>query len=338
MNLFDYKGIWVYAEHSSGKFNNISLELLGKGRELADQLNTKLTAVLLGNNVNHLAEELLIYGADEVIYAEDKSIEVYTTDAYTKVLCNLINEKKPEILLIGASFTGRDLSPRIAARLSTGVTTDCTDLTIDINSRILEMIRPAYGGLLMNKVICENSRPQIATVRPGVFNKPTKSLENIDLAHIRKIKVHLKQDDLRVVVKERLPMLKEIVDITEAEFIVSGGRGVGSKEGFKLLERLAQTLGGTIAGSRGAVHNGWIDIDRQIGQTGKTVRPKVYIAVGISGAMHHISGMQDSKYIIAINTDDTAPIMDIANLGIVGDYQVIVPEIISAIKKIKNDF
>ncbi|KYH29328.1 MULTISPECIES: electron transfer flavoprotein subunit alpha/FixB family protein [Clostridium] len=335
MNIADYKGVWVYAEQRDGELQKVALELLGKGREIADKLGTELTAVLLGNKVDDLAKELLAYGADKVLYIEDEKLAHYTTDAYTKAICDLANERKPEVLFIGASYIGRDLGPRIAARLKTGLTADCTALDVEEGTNQLMMTRPAFGGNLMATIMCTEHRPQMATVRPGVFDKLAKDETKIDEAKIEKVSAVLEEKDLRVTVKEVVKIAKEVADISEAEIIVSGGRGVGSKENFALLQELADVLGGTVAGSRAAVENGWIDHALQVGQTGKTVRPKLYVAVGISGAIQHLAGMQDSDYIIAINRDADAPIMNVADLGLVGDFAKIIPELIAQIKSYK---
>ncbi len=243
----------------------------------------------------------------------------YTTDGYTKVINDLIEERKPEILLVGATYIGRDLAPRISSRLGTGLTADCTGLDIDDDTRNLLMTRPAFGGNLMATIICDSNRPQMSTVRPGVFEKLEKDA-NRD-GSIENIKVNLKESDIKIKIKEIVKLAKEIEDIGEAKILVSGGRGLGSPEGFKLLRELADLMGGAISGSRAVVDSGWIDKAYQVGQTGKTVRPNLYIACGISGAIQHLAGMQDSDYIIAINKDESAPIMQVADLSIVGDYK-----------------
>ncbi|MEA4827035.1 MAG: electron transfer flavoprotein subunit alpha/FixB family protein, partial [Clostridium sp.] len=318
MNIADYKGVWVFAEQRDGELQKVALELLGKGREIADKLGVELTAVLLGNKIDNIAKELLAYGADKVIYAEDERLAHVTTDAYTKVICDLVNEKKPEVMFIGASFLGRDLGPRIAGRLGTGLTADCTGLDVEEGTGHLLMTRPAFGGNLMATIMCTEHRPQMSTVRPGVFDKLAKDESKVSEAKIEKVTPVLEAADLRIKVVEAVKIAKEVADIGEAEVLVSGGRGVGSKENFALLQELADALGGTVAGSRAAVENGWIDHALQVGQTGKTVRPKLYIAVGISGAIQHLAGMQDSDYIIAINKDADASIMHVADLGLVG--------------------
>lgn len=335
MNIADYKGVWVFAEQRDGELQKVALELLGKGREIADKLGVELTAVLLGNKIDNIAKELLAYGADKVIYAEDERLAHVTTDAYTKVICDLVNEKKPEVMFIGASFLGRDLGPRIAGRLGTGLTADCTGLDVEEGTGHLLMTRPAFGGNLMATIMCTEHRPQMSTVRPGVFDKLAKDESKVSEAKIEKVTPVLEAADLRIKVVEAVKIAKEVADIGEAEVIVSGGRGVGSKENFALLQELADALGGTVAGSRAAVENGWIDHALQVGQTGKTVRPKLYIAVGISGAIQHLAGMQDSDYIIAINKDADASIMHVADLGLVGDFSKVIPELIAQIKSYK---
>ena len=333
MNIADYKGVWVFAEQREGELQKVSLELLGEGRRIADELGVKLTALLLGNNIEALATTLAGHGADEVLVADDKNLEHYTTDAYTKVICDLANERKPGILFVGATFIGRDLGPRIAARLSTGLTADCTSIEVEVEGGALLATRPAFGGNLMATIACPDHRPQMATVRPGVFAKINTDGSN---CNIEKVEVKLADSDIRTKVLEIIKAKKDIVDIAEADFIVSGGRGVGSKENFELLKELAKALDGTVAGSRAAVENGWIDGAYQVGQTGKTVRPQIYIACGISGAIQHVAGMQESDLIIAVNKDDSAPIMKLADYAIVGDLTKVVPELTAQIKEIKN--
>jgi len=335
MSIADFKGVWVFAEQRDGELQKVALELVGKGREIADKLQTELVAILLGNKVDSLANELLAYGADKVIYAEDEKLAHFTTDAYTKVICDLVNAKKPEVMLIGASFLGRDLGPRVAGRLSTGLTADCTGLDIEEGTNHLMMTRPAFGGNLMATIMCTEHRPQMATVRPGVFDKLAKDEAKVDAAKIEKVAVTLGAEDLRVKVLDVVKIAKQVADIGEAEILVSGGRGVGSKENFAMLQELADVLGGTVSGSRAAIENGWIDHALQVGQTGKTVRPKLYFAVGISGAIQHLAGMQDSDYIIAINKDADCSMMKIADLGLVGDFSKVIPELIAQIKSYK---
>lgn len=333
MNIADYKGVWVFAEQREGELQKVSLELLGEGRRVADKLGVKLTALLLGNNVSNLAEKLAAHGADEVLVAEDKNLEHYTTDAYTKVICDLATERKPGILFVGATFIGRDLGPRIAARLSTGLTADCTSIDVEVENGDLLATRPAFGGNLMATIACPDHRPQMATVRPGVFEAVNTDASN---CKIEKVNVNLADSDVRTKVIETVKTAKDIIDISEAKIIVAGGRGVGSKENFAMLQELADVLGGVVAGSRAAVEKGWIENAYQVGQTGKTVKPTIYIACGISGAIQHVAGMQDSEVIIAINKDETAPIMNVADYGIVGDVKKVLPELIAQAKAIKE--
>lgn len=333
MNIADYRGVWVFAEQREGELQKVSLELLGEGRKIADKLGVKLTALILGDNIKALADTLGRHGADEVIVAESELLKHYTTDGYTKVICDLASERKPGILFIGATFIGRDLGPRVAARLSTGLTADCTILDVEVEKGDLLATRPAFGGNLMATIACPDHRPQMATVRPGVFTKLPN--EDRDFT-VEEVEVRLVDSDIRTKIVEIVKETKDIVDISEANFIVAGGRGVGSKENFALLEELAEALGGTIAGSRAAVDNNWIDKDYQVGQTGKTVRPNIYIACGISGAIQHVAGMQDSDLIIAINKDAAAPIMQTADYAIVGDVLKVVPEMTAQVKAMKE--
>ena len=334
MNIADYKGIWVFAEQREGKLQKVSLELLGEGKRLANELGVKLTAILLGNNVEGLASILGEHGADEVLVAESPELEHYTTDGYTKVICDLANERKPGIIFIGATFIGRDLGPRVAARLSTGLTADCTSLAVEVSDGALLATRPAFGGNLMATIACPDHRPQMATVRPGVFTKSTE--KNTEFV-VENVKVQIEPSDIRTQVLEIVKANKEIIDIGEAKVIVSGGRGVGSEENFELLRQLAHAVGGVVAGSRAGVEKGWIDAAYQVGQTGKTVKPTIYVACGISGAIQHVAGMQDSDMIIAINKDETAPIMKVADYGIVGDLNKVIPEMITQLKEIQEN-
>lgn len=333
MNLEQYKGVWVFAEQRDGELQKVSLELLGEGKKMAEKLGVKLTALLLGNNVKAIAKDLTAHGADEVLLVENELLGHYTTDGYTKVICDLVNEYKPEILFIGATFIGRDLGPRVAARLQTGLTADCTELDIDAEGKYLLATRPAFGGNLMATIACTDHRPQMATVRPGVFSALPKNESNNGT--VKEVATSLKAEDVRTKVVEVKKVSKEVADITEATVLVSGGRGVGCKETFKLLQELAEVMGGTVAASRAAIENEWLDKDYQVGQTGKTVRPNIYIACGISGAIQHVAGMQDSDIIIAINKDADAPIMKMADYAIVGDLNKVLPEMIAQYKAMK---
>ncbi len=333
-DLSAYKGVWVFAEQRNGKLMGTAFELIGEGRKLADKLGVELSAVLLGSNVASLADELIQHGVDRVILADHPELKIYTTDGYTKVITELVNSKKPEIILIGATNIGRDLGPRIAARLDTGLTADCTKLEIDDEQKILLQTRPAFGGNIMATIITPKHRPQMSTVRPGVMKKlvPDSTRKGI----VEKVEVELSKKDIRTIVREVVKSAKQAVNLIDAEIIVSGGRGLGGPEGFKLVEELANELGGVVGSSRAAVDSGWISHDHQVGQTGKTVRPKIYVACGISGAIQHLAGMQSSDCIIAVNKNPDAPIFDVADYGIVGDLYKFIPMMVEEVKKVKE--
>lgn len=334
MNKADFNGVWVFAEQREGQLQKVSLELLGEGRKIADKLGSKLTALLIGNKVQNLVEDLSRHGADEVLVVDDPELEHYTTDGYTKAICELANAKKPNIIFIGATFIGRDLGPRVAARLETGLTADCTSLDVDVESGDLLATRPAFGGNLMATIVCPDHRPQMATVRPGVFEKLPLGEND---ATVENVEIKFNSNDIRTKIVEIIKEHKDIVDISEANVLVAGGRGIGSEENFKMLKELAEVMNGSIAASRAAVEKGWVDKDYQVGQTGKTVRPNIYVACGISGAIQHAAGMQDSDMIIAINKDANAPIMKIADYAIVGDVNKVVPEFIAQLKAMKEE-
>ena len=334
MNKADFNGVWVFAEQREGQLQKVSLELLGEGRKIADKLGSKLTALLIGNKVQNLVEDLSRHGADEVLVVDAPELEHYTTDGYTKAICELANAKKPNIIFIGATFIGRDLGPRVAARLETGLTADCTSLDVDVESGDLLATRPAFGGNLMATIVCPDHRPQMATVRPGVFEKLPLGEND---ATVENVEIKFNSNDIRTKIVEIIKEHKDIVDISEANVLVAGGRGIGSEENFKMLKELAEFMNGSIAASRAAVEKGWVDKDYQVGQTGKTVRPNIYVACGISGAIQHAAGMQDSDMIIAINKDANAPIMKIADYAIVGDVNKVVPEFIAQLKAMKEE-
>ena len=334
MNKADFNGVWVFAEQREGQLQKVSLELLGEGRKIADKLGSKLTALLIGSKVQNLVEDLSRHGADEVLVVDAPELEHYTTDGYTKAICELANDKKPNIIFIGATFIGRDLGPRVAARLETGLTADCTSLDVDVESGDLLATRPAFGGNLMATIVCPDHRPQMATVRPGVFEKLPLGEND---ATVENVEVKFNSNDIRTKIVEIIKEHKDIVDISEANVLVAGGRGIGSEENFKMLKELAEVMNGSIAASRAAVEKGWVDKDYQVGQTGKTVRPNIYVACGISGAIQHAAGMQDSDMIIAINKDANAPIMKIADYAIVGDVNKVVPEFIAQLKAMKEE-
>ncbi|MGB9779878.1 electron transfer flavoprotein subunit alpha/FixB family protein [Caldanaerobacter sp.] len=329
----EYKDIWIFAEQREQKLMNVSLEILGEARRLADKKGVKACAVLVGYEIKGLAEELIKYGADVVYVIDHPLLKNYTTDAYTKVICDLANSLKPEVILYGATYIGRDLAPRIAARMKTGLTADCTALDIDENGLLLQ-IRPAFGGNLIATIICPERRPQMATIRPGVMKKAL--MDEGRRGEVIEIKPVIEEKDIRTEIISIMKEVRQKVNLEEADIIVSGGRGVGGPEGFKLIEELAEVLGGVVGASRAAVEAGWISSDHQVGQTGKTVRPKLYIACGISGAIQHIAGMGGAKTIVAINKNPDAPIFKIADYGIVGDLFKVIPALIEEIKEAKE--
>ncbi|MDI3519426.1 MAG: electron transfer flavoprotein alpha subunit [Caldanaerobacter sp.] len=331
--MSEYKDIWVFVEQREQKLMNVSLEILGEARRLADKKGVKACAVLVGYEVKGLAEELIKYGADVVYVIDHSLLKNYTTDAYTKVICDLANSLKPEVVLYGATYIGRDLAPRIAARMRTGLTADCTALDIDENGLLLQ-IRPAFGGNLIATIICPERRPQMATIRPGVMKKAL--MDEGRRGEVIEIKPVIEEKDIRTEIISIIKEARQKVNLEEADIIVSGGRGVGGPEGFKLIEELAEVLGGVVGASRAAVEAGWISSDHQVGQTGKTVRPKLYIACGISGAIQHIAGMGGAKTIVAINKNPDAPIFKIADYGIVGDLFKVIPALIEEIKEAKK--
>lgn len=329
------KDIFVFIEQRDGEIQKVGVELLGKGRKLADDLGEDLVAIVLGDKIRNKANLLIGHGADKVIVVEDEILKEYVTEPYTKALYYLVKKYDPEILIYGASSIGRDLAPRMASRLHTGLTADCTSLDIEDDTKNLRMTRPAFGGNLMAEIICEDFRPQMATVRPGV-------MQALDFDASRKgeiidEKIDFNPTDMNVKILEVKKKESKKRDITEAKVLVSGGLGVGGKDGFALLEDLKNQLDAEISSSRANVDLGIIEKDRQVGQTGKTVRPDLYLALGISGAIQHLAGMEESKLIIAVNKNKQAPIFDVADLGIVGDLKEIVPKLTELIKKEKEE-
>jgi electron transfer flavoprotein alpha subunit len=331
INISQYKGIWVIAEHYKGKIHNVAFQLLGKGRELSDILGVNLTLVILGANFDERLGEISQYGMDEIIYVRSPIFKNYYSDLYVKVISELTIEHKPEIILIGATPTGRDFAPRIAKKLNAGLTADCTGLEINLETRNLLQTRPTFGGNVMATIRNPTSRPQMATVRPGIF-KAAKKLEKKVL--IKKIDHEFDENDSVSKIVKVINTSKTTVNLGDAKIIVAGGRGVGSKENFKLIEELANVLGAELGGSRITIELNWLDADRQIGQTGVTVSPKLYVACGISGAVQHVVGMENSEIIVAINKDPDAPIFHIAHYGIVGNLHEIIPILIEEIKTI----
>ena len=362
-------GVWVFCEQRQGSMMHTSYELISEGRKLADELGTKLYGILLGEGIEGIAKELGGYGADGVYVCDHPMLKDYTTDGYTKVICDVIEEYKPEIMLIGATNIGRDLGPRCAARLHTGLCADCTHLDVDMGiykdflkenstlaperidatshamvlgqkhdvSRDLKMTRPAFGGHLMASIICPRFRPAMATVRPGVMKKAAFDQAKADACEIIKPSFTLTADDMQTEVVEVVKAAKKLVDLIGADVVVSVGRGISKdvEGGIKLAEELAEVLGGVVGGSRATIDSGWLSADHQVGQTGKTVHPKIYVALGISGAIQHKAGMQDSECIIAVNKNDTAPIFEIADYGICGDLFKVTPLLIEALKAAK---
>ena len=341
MGLEEYKGVFVFAQQVDNVLDGVAFELLGKGKELAKDLNTEVTAVLIGSGVKELADQLAEYGADRVIVVDDPQLKDYRTEPYAHALASVINEYKPEIMLVGATAIGRDLGPTVSARVKTGLTADCTMLEIgdfpmnaadgqEQHKNQLLMTRPAFGGNTIATIACPYNRPQMATVRPGVMQKiaPIAGAK----ANVVEYNPGFTPNDRYVEILNIVKAVKNTANIMDAKILVSGGRGVGSKENFKLLEDLAEVLGGTVSCSRAVVENGWLPVDLQVGQTGKTVRPQIYFAIGISGAIQHVAGMEDSDLIVAINKDEDAPIFDVADYGLVGDLNKIVPALTTALK------
>lgn len=332
MNLQDYKDVYVFAEQRDGKIQNVALELLGKARELADANNEKVVAMLLGKNIKGEAQTLVAHGADRVLVVDHDLLATYLTEPYTQAITQIIKECKPSIMLIGATTIGRDLGPRVSARNITGLTADATKLEIsDDEAHEFRMTRPAFGGNLMATILCKNHRPQMSTVRPGVMQMmpadPNRKGEIVDY------QVQFDEKKIaRVKIVKTVKEEKVITDISQAKVLVSGGRGVGTKDGFAKLEALAKELGGEVSSSRAMVDAGVMEQSRQVGQTGKTVRPNLYLACGISGAIQHLAGMEESEFIIAINKDKFAPIFSVADLGIVGDLHKIVPMLTERLK------
>ncbi len=330
MDKAQYKNVYVFVEQREGVIQNVGLELLGKARELADALNEKVYAMLLGHDLTTQAQECIAYGADTVLRVDAPELATYITEPYAQAIYQIIRDNKPSIVLIGATTIGRDLGPRLSARVETGLTADCTGLEVS-EERDLLMTRPAFGGNLMATIICKEHRPQMSTVRPGVMRMGQRD-ENRK-GTIEDVKINFDKSKFRVRVLETVKQTKNLVDITEAHVLISGGRGVGNAEGFDMLRAMANTIGAEVSASRAMVDAGVLGHERQVGQTGKTVRPDLYFAMGISGAIQHLAGMEESEYIIAINKDKFAPIFNVADLGIVGDVRKIVPLLTEKLKR-----
>lgn len=344
MSLAEYKGVYVFAQQVDNEVSSIALELIGKGKDLAKDLDTTVTAVLVGSGVKNLADVLGEYGADKVIIVDDPELKEYRTEPYTHALTSVIETYKPDIFLIGATAIGRDLGPRVCARVHTGLTADCTQLDIgdfpltptpgkEQKHNQLLMTRPAFGGNTIATIACPDFRPQMATVRPGVMQKLPREAGR--RAEIEEFNPGFVPNEKYVEIMEVVKAVSNVADIMDAKILVSGGRGVGSPENFKILDELAEAIGGTVSCSRAVVDAGWKPKDLQVGQTGKTVRPHVYFAIGISGAIQHVAGMEESDIIVAINKDESAPIFDVADYGVVGDLNKIVPILTQKIKEAK---
>ena len=332
-DLDEYRDVWVLVEQRDGEIRGVTLELLGKGRELADSLDSQLVAVLLGNSVGNQCQELISYGADKIIWIDDPQLEYYQTGIYADVITQQVLKLRPEIFLMGATYLGRDLAPRVSRRLGTGLTADCTGLSIDEEARLLVQTRPAFGGNIMASIVTPLHRPQMATVRPRVMEAMDR--DETRKGEVIKIPLDIDQKSVMVRILEIVKEGKKSVNLEEADIIVSGGRGVGTPKKFEVIEELAEVLGGEVGASRDVVDAGWISSTHQVGQTGKTVRPKLYIACGISGAVQHLAGMRESETIVAINSDPHAPILQIADYCIVADLHQVVPLLAQAVKQSK---
>lgn len=330
MEISSYKNVFVFVEQRDGVIQPVALELLGKARELADILKQEVVGLLLGSKLSTQAQDVIAYGADKVICVDDESLAVYTTEPYAQAINEICAVEKPSIILLGATTIGRDLGPRLSARMQTGLTADCTELAISEEDQTLLMTRPAFGGNLMATIVCNEHRPQMSTVRPGVMIAKEKDASR--KGEIQNFAVNFDKSKFKVKVLETVKESKNLVDITAASVLVSGGRGVGSEDGFNLLQQLANLLNAEVSTSRAMVDAGIIGHERQVGQTGKTVRPDVYFALGISGAIQHLAGMEGSDLIIAINKDKFAPIFEVADVGIVGDLKKVLPILIEKLK------
>jgi len=324
------KGVWIFAEQRKGKLLDVSLELLGGGRELANKLGVDLSAILFGHDVSKLAKELIAYGADNIYLINHPLLEFYQSDAYAKVMTDLVNQHKPEILLVGATAIGMDLAPRVAVKLETGLSAHVVKLEID-EKRQLRQIMPGFGGKVMAVVVCPNRRPQMTTVRPGVFRKPAR--DESRRGDIVKVEVDITEDDLRARTIQLVEEKPKEKPLEGAEIVVAGGWGMRAVGGFKPVRELAELLGASVGGTRPALDEGWIVEEQMIGQSGKTVRPKLYIGLGISGEMHHTVGILDSEVIVAVNNDENAPIFQVADVGIVGDLRDVLPHLLKEFER-----
>jgi electron transfer flavoprotein alpha subunit len=335
MNFDDYRGVWVFIEQNGGKIEGVSLELLGAGRKLADKLQVPLSGFLLGSGIKPLANQVIAYGADEVYLVDHPVLKDYRTESYMRGVMQLVPKYKPEIILYGATPNGKDLASAVATDLVTGLTADTTMLDVDVDNRLLEASRPAFGGNIMATILCKKHRPQMATVRPKVM----KALEP-DTQRTGKIieeSIMLKEEDMRTKVLQIVNDVTKKANLADAHVIVCGGKGMGDVQNFQILYELADTIGATVGGTRDVVEAGWLPHELQIGQTGETVTPKIYFAIALSGAIQHVVGMKNSDLIIAINKEPTAPIFDVATYGIVGDAMEIVPKLIQQFKQLRTE-
>jgi len=333
VNKNEYRGIWVYVEHQNGVIKDGSLQLIGKARELASKVNVGVTAVMVGHKLGDLVKEPIYYGADRVVYVDDEALAVYMPHVYASVIVNLVNKYKPEVVLFAATKRGRELAPYVANTLRAGITADCTDLDIDVKTRDLDQIRPTYGGNILAHIRTPTRRPQLASVRPNVFPTPPRDTSRKGEV-IREVINNLPRPNGSLISIK--PVTKgdgDLPPVEKADIVVAAGRGVGGPEGVKLLVELAKAIGGTVGGSKKVTDAGWLPVDRQIGQTGKTVRPTLYIGVGVSGAIQHIFGMKESKIIVAINSDPNAPIFEYADYGIVGDYRQVIQALLELLNQ-----
>ena len=331
--MSEYKDVLVVCEQRDGNLQSVSLELIGKARELADELKEEVIAVIAGKKVSDLTQELISYGADKVYYVEDDKLDKYITEPYVKVMTTIINDLKPQIVLFGATSIGRDLAPRVSSRIGCGLTADCTKLEIDEEVGLLNMTRPTFGGNLLATIQSPEARPQMSTVRPGVM--PKQDEDKNRTGEVNKYDIDIEDKDINIEVIEEKLADKKKIKIEDAQVLVSVGRGIGSADNMKLAYDLAEVLEGEVSSSRAVVDAGWVEKDRQVGQTGKTVRPNLYIALGISGAIQHLAGMEESDLIIAVNKNPDANIFNVADVGIVGDINEVVPELIKKIKVAK---
>lgn len=330
----EYRGVWVFIEQNDGKIEGVSLELLGAGSKLADKLEVPLSGVLLGYEIKSLSREVIAYGADQVYVIDHEVMKDYRTESYMKAVIHLAEKYKPEIFLYGATSNGKDLASAVATDLSTGLTADTTMLDVEVEKRLLEASRPAFGGNIMATILCKKHRPQMATVRPKVM----KAMEPIPDRHGEVIEepITLREDDMRTKVIKIVKDVTKKVNLAEAHVVVAGGKGMGDLQNFQLIHELADTIGATVGGTRDVVEAGWLPHEQQVGQTGETITPKIYFAIGISGAIQHVVGMKNSEFIIAINKDPQAPIFDVATYGIVGDALEIVPKLIKEFKEARE--